>query len=192
MIYYKLIKHRRKKSNNRIKTAYGIKKVSHSERILITTWKNASQTMSRGIRFRAIKRKAIFGFCSGGDINGGILILLYSDSINRNVATQIAIKSNAKNFRFHLWWNFPEFDLRFIRSNRAPNLGLSISNSETSQCSDHLLTKINLSTLHSAFQPHLLHSRKTSEKLDSNLNYSDTGQIDRWSDGKLKKTVNQI
>lgn len=114
--------------------------------------------MSRGIRFRAIKRKAIFGFCRGGDIKDGILILLYSDSINRNVAKQITIKRNAKNFLFHLWWNFPEFDLRFIRSSWAPNLGLSISNSEKSQpyaifFFAAFTTQINLSTIHTAFHP---------------------------------------
>lgn len=152
--------------------------------------------MSRGIRFRAIKRKAIFGFCRGGDIKDGILIILYSDSINRIVAKQITIKRNAKNFLLHLWWNFPEFDLRFIRSSWAPNLGLSISNTDKSQPSQFFLFFCSIhysnQSLHvshcipaargifSTLTHAHTHTHTHPHKFDSNLNISDAKkQVDR-------------
>lgn len=71
--------------------------------------------MSKGSRFLAINRKAILGFwTAGGDRRAKFLIWQYWVSINTKVPTHSPRNRKAKNFVFHLWWNFCEFDLRFI------------------------------------------------------------------------------
>lgn len=109
--------------------------------------------MSSGIRFLAIKRKAIFGFrMKGGDINDNILILLYCDSINTKVAKQNPSKSVANSFLFHLWWNFCEFDLRFIYSAPRFRFTCQPSRDSTSRLNNFSNSNLPKNILHSLYE----------------------------------------